>query len=115
MTLQQILRRAFLASLLLAFMLPAVPAAADVLDDLRAGGAVGERFDGLLELRDANAKGAADKVREINAKRRQIYAKRAAQDGVPLEQVGAIYAQAIMERSPKGTWFLGSNGKWIRK
>ncbi len=115
MILQQISRRAFSASLLLALMLTALPAVADVLDDLRTSGAVGERFDGLLELRDANATGAAAKVQEINAKRREIYAKRAAQDGATLEQVGAIYAQGIMEKAPKGTWFLQSNGKWIRK
>lgn len=112
---QQISRRAFLASLLLALMLPAFPATADVLDNLRAAGAVGERFDGLLELRDASAQGGAAKVKEINAKRRKIYTKRAAQDGATLEQVGAVYAQEIMEQAPKGTWFLGSNGKWIRK
>ena len=115
MTLQQILRRTFLASLLIAFMFPALPASADVLNDLRAAGTVGERFDGLLELRDSNATGAAAKVKEINAKRREIYAKRAAQDGATLEQVGAIYAKEIMERAPKGTWFLGSDGKWTRK
>ena len=103
MILQQILRRAFLASLLLALMLPALPAAADVLDNLRATGAVGERFDGLLELRDASAQGAAAKVKEINAKRRKIYEKRAAQDGASLDQVGAIYAQEIMEKVSKDT------------
>jgi len=112
MKLQQILRRALLAGLLIALTLPA---AADVLDDLRAKGAVGERHDGLLELRDAKAKGAAAKVKEINAKRRKIYAKRAGQDGATLEQVGTIYARGIMERAPKGTWSLGNDGKWIRK
>ncbi len=115
MILQQISRGAFLAGLLLALMLPSLPAAADVLDNLRATGAVGERFDGLLELRDAKAKGAVAKVKEINAKRRKIYAKRAAQDGASPEQVGAVYAQEIMEQAPRGTWFLGNNGKWIRK
>lgn len=115
MILQQISRRAFLASLTLALMLPALPAVADVLENLRATGAVGERFDGLLELRDAKAKGAAAKVEEINAKRRKIYAKRAAQDGAPLEEVGAIYAREIMQKAPRGTWFLGSDGKWNRK
>lgn len=115
MILQQIPRRAFLASLLLALTVPALPAAADVLDKLRATGAVGERFDGLLELRDATASDAAAKVKEINAKRQKIYAKRAAQDGATPEQVGAIYAEEIMEQAPKGTWFLGSNGKWTRK
>lgn len=112
MTLHQISRRAVLTGLLLA---AALPASADVLDDLRVAGAVGERFDGLLVVRDAKAKGAKAKVEEINAKRLKIYAKHAGQDGATVAHVGAIYAEEIMENAPKGTWFLQANGNWTRK
>ncbi len=112
---QQHLRRAVLAGLLLALALPAAPVSADTLDQLRASGAVGERFDGFLEVRDPKAAGAKAKVQEVNAKRRKIYAKRAAQDGATVEQVGQVYAKEILGQAPKGTWFLKKNGKWVKK
>ncbi len=92
-----------------------VPALAGALDDPRASGAVGERFDGFLELRDASAAGAKAKVAETNKKRRKIYEKRASAKGVEVAQVGQVYAQQIMGKAPKGTWFLKKNGKWIQK
>ncbi len=115
MILQRISRRKLLAGLTLCLALAAAPALAGALDDLRASGAVGERFDGFLELRDASAAGAKAKVAETNKKRRKIYEKRASAKGVEVAQVGQVYAQQIMGKAPKGTWFLKKNGKWIQK
>ena len=115
MILQQISRRTVLAGLALSLALAAGPALAGALDDLRASGAVGERFDGFVELHDASAAGAKAKVAQVNKKRRGIYEKRAKADGATVEQVGQVYAQEIMKKAPKGTWFLEKNGKWIQK
>ena len=120
MTPSRLSRRTLLAALACAGVLsPALvlgPAwAADALDQLRAAGALGERYDGLLVLRDANAAGAAATVEQVNAKRRKIYAQRASETGATVEQTGAIYAQQIMAKAPKGTYFLQKDGKWIRK
>ncbi len=90
----------------------AAPASAQSLDDLRASGAVGERFDGLTEARDPSA--AAD-VLKINAKRKEIYAQRAASQGVPADQVGRVYAQEILQKAPAGTWFLAPDNTWTQK
>lgn len=97
---------------LLAGGLTATPAAAQSLDELRASGAVGERFDGLAVARDASA---ADAVTQINAKRQEIYAQRAASQGVPADQVGRVYAKEILAKAPKGTWFLTPDNKWTQK
>lgn len=112
-------RRRFLTLLavtLLAVTLGALPAAAQTLDQLRSSGAVGERYDGLAVLRDT---GASAKVRamvaDVNAQRQKIYAKRAAEQGVPADQVGRVYAKEIFQNAPKGTWFLGEDGRWTRK
>ncbi len=115
MILQHMSRRKLLAGLTLCLALAAAPALAGALDDLRASGAVGERFDGFLELRDASAAGAKAKVAEVNKKRRKIYEKRAKADGAKVAQVGPIYAKRIMGKAPKGTWFLKKNGKWAQK
>jgi hypothetical protein len=100
--------RAFLIVLLLAVG-AAQPAAAQSLDSMRASGAVGERYDGLLVARDPGAKGFVD---QVNRQRLQIYRDRAAQQGVTPEQVGQVYAQQIIRNAPGGTWFLDRNGNW---
>jgi uncharacterized protein YdbL (DUF1318 family) len=107
---------ALLAAILLAMTLASGPAAAQSLDALRASGAVGERYDGLAAVRDP---GASAQVRglvdQVNAKRRQIYAQRAGQQGVPADQVGRVYAKEILQKAPPGTWFLNEAGQWVRK
>ena len=101
-----------LAAAVVAVGLWVAPAAAQSLDELRASGAIGERFDGLVEARDASAAAA---VKEINAKRQEIYAQRAAAQGVPADQVGRVYAQEILQKAPAGTWFLAPDNKWTQK
>ena len=92
------------------------PAMAQSLDKLRKSGVIGEKFNGLAVVRD---KGASAQVRttvsNVNKKRRKIYAKRAAEQGVAADQVGRVYAKQIFQKAPKGTWFLGENGRWTQK
>ena len=105
-----------LAVSLFAVTLGALPAAAQSLNDLRSSGVVGEKFNGLAVVRDA---GASSQVRatvaDVNAKRRRIYAKRAAEQGVPADQVGRVYAKQIFRKAPAGIWFLGEDGRWSKK
>ena len=104
---------------LIAFVLAALfvtaPAQAQSLDALRASGAIGERWDGYAVVRDGGVAGAKATVDKVNAKRRDIYAKRATKDGVSTEQVGMVYAQQIIQQVPGGTWLLQQNGQWIQK
>jgi uncharacterized protein YdbL (DUF1318 family) len=85
-------RRRFLtlfAAALFAATLNAHPALAQSLNKLRSAGVVGEKFNGLAVVRDAGASAKVRKtVEDVNKKRRQIYAKRAAEQGVPADQVG---------------------------
>lgn len=112
-------RRRFIALLAVspfAVALGARPTSAQTLNELRSSGVVGERYDGLAVLHD---KGASSKVRamvaDVNAQRQQIYARRAAEQGVPADQVGRVYANKILQKAPPGTWFLGENGRWTKK
>jgi len=95
--------------------LSALPAMAQSLDDLRASGALGERFDGYVAVRDAGAAGAKKVANEVNAKRRSLYEQRASTEGVSAEAVGRVYASQIMQKAPRGTWFLDENGNWRQK
>ena len=105
-------RLTFLAVATLVLGLSGPPALAQSLDQLRASGAVGERFDGYAQALQSSAAGTVD---QVNAKRRQIYAERAASEGVSLDQIGRVYAQQIFSKAPPGTKFLQQNGAWITK
>ena len=88
------------------------PVSAQTLDELRASGKVGERYDGYAVARDPSA---ADLVKEVNAKRRKIYEEGAKKQGVSAEAVGAVYAKEIVGQVPDGTWVLTADGEWRRK
>lgn len=90
-----------------------MPAWAQSLESLRASGALGERYDGLVAVRQPSAD--ANRIAgEVNAQRQGIYKQRAAEQGVAWEQVGRVYAQQIFAQSPPGTWFLSEQG-WAQK
>lgn len=87
-------------------------AQAQSLDDLRASGAVGERFDGFLVARDA---GAQAFVKKVNAQRKKIYEDRAKAQGAPAAEVGKVYAKEIMTKAAPGTWLQAPDGSWKQK
>lgn len=106
--------------LLLAAALILLPAGdvarADALDDGRAQGTIGERFDGYAAIRDPSASPSTRKlVEDINAKRRQLYNQVSTREGTTIDAVGRIYAREITDNVPSGTWILRENGQWVRK
>ncbi len=111
------LRRKFaramvLATTVLILGLSAPPALAQSFDELRASGAVGERFDGFAKALESSAAGV---VKTVNAKRQTIYSDRAAKEGTSVDQIGRVYARQIFAKSPPGTKFLQENGSWVTK
>ena len=93
----------------------ATPATAQSLDELRASGAVAERFDGYAMVRESGASGAKSVVGDVNRKRKKIYEDRASAQGTTADQVGRVYAGQIFAKAPAGTWFLEENGSWRQK
>ena len=105
-------RAMVLAATVLVLGLSGPPVLAQSLDELRASGAVGERYDGYAE---ALQSGAAGVVQQVNAKRRQIYQQTADKEGASVDQIGRIYARQIFAKAPPGTKFLQENGSWVTK
>ncbi len=105
-------RAMVLAAAVLVLGLSAPPVLAQSLDQLRASGAVGERYDGYAQ---ALQSGAAGVVQQVNAKRRQIYQQTADKEGTSVDQIGRVYARQIFAQAPPGTKFLQENGSWIAK
>ncbi len=105
-------RVVILAAVALLLGLSAPPVLAQSLDQLRASGAVGERYDGYAQALQSSA---ASVVKQVNAKRKQIYTQRASQEGATADQIGRVYAPQIFAKAPRGTRFLQANGSWITK
>ncbi len=105
-------RAMVLAATVLILGLSAPPVLAQSLDQLRASGAVGERYDGYAQALQSSAAGV---VQQVNAKRRQIYQQTADKEGASVDQIGRVYARQIFAKAPPGTKFLQENGSWIAK
>ncbi len=111
--------RRFVLTLLLALVLGPLAslfpgaAMAQSLDALRASGALGERYDGLVAVRQPGAE--ANRIAaEVNAQRQAVYRQRATEQGVAWEVVGRVYARQLFDQAAKGTWFLTERG-WVQK
>jgi uncharacterized protein YdbL (DUF1318 family) len=89
-------------------------AQAQSIDEWRAKGVLGERYDGYVVVRK-NDEGAASVAIEVNAQRRKIYEQRAKQQKVTPAEVGQVYAAEILRNAPKGTWFQAADGAWRQK
>ena len=91
-------------------------ARADPLDAYRANGVIAERFDGYVEIRDPDAPSAARAlVVDVNARRRALYTQRASESNVPVEEVGKVFANKIVETAPPGTYFRRPGGDYVRR
>ena len=90
------------------------PAQAASLDELRASGAVGERYDGFVVVRN-DVPGAAEIVAKVNDERLRIYKTRALQQKISADKVGVVYASQIFGNAPAGTYFQSKDGNWRRK
>jgi uncharacterized protein YdbL (DUF1318 family) len=105
-------------SLMLGSAALAAPAAfADQLDDARAAGHIGERPDGYVAIVNSAAPASIKTlVDSINRQRREAYQKIATEKGVPIEQIGALTAEKIInEKLRPGMYYMDASGTWKQK
>lgn len=92
----------------------ASPALALDLDQARAEGLVGERFDGLIAA--VKSGGEVDAlVARINAQRMEEYRRIAQQRGVPVTEVQKLVGQQLIGKVPAGTYVMTPSGSWQQK
>jgi len=98
-------------------MLAPVAAAAQspLVDQARAAGIAGERFDGYMGLSSTPPPGVRSAVAAINIKRRSLYSHLAQQKGVTLEEVGLTAGCQLLARVAVGQAYLWSDGVWRRR
>lgn len=84
------------------------------LDGAKSQGLVGERPDGYLGLVHGGDADAAALVKDINYKRRQVYADIAAKRGTSIEAVEATAGAKAIEKTEPGNFILKGD-HWVRK
>ena len=108
------------AAILLAGVLVAGPLAAQggssSLQQARAEGVVGERFDGYLGYaREPEGNGARVQAEAVNIRRRALYASFGARRGVSPQEVGITAGCTLLARVQVGESYMLSDGVWRRR
>ena len=83
------------------------------LGEAKDQGLVGEKDNGYLGVVIAKAE-TQRLVDDINAKRKEVYLKLAAKNGITLQQVEKLAAQKAYEKTGSGH-YLWVSGKWTKK
>lgn len=105
-----------LASGLALMMLLALPALAETLDGARAKGLIGERPDGYVGAVVSPTADIQALITKVNAQRRTKYEQIAKQKGVPVEQIGALTAEKIVQDNLQSGWYyMDAGGNWAKK
>ena len=86
------------------------------IDAAKAEGIVGERADGLLGVVESPVDASLlRKVQEVNAKRRALYDKLAAETGTTTEAVAQITGEKQVAGAAPGEYVMDASGTWTRK
>ena len=104
--------RSIMMTMVVFLLASGMTAWAGALQDLRASGALGESASGYVVARDSSA---TAEVASINKKRKAVYAKKAAAQGVSIDEVAKVYAKEILKKVPAGTWIQDEKGQWFKK
>lgn len=106
----------FFTVAIVAFMAIAVtfPAFALDLQQARTAGSVGERLDGYVAAVKPSAEVEA-LVAEVNAKRKQEYARISAENGQSIAVVAKVAAEQIINNLDAGVLYQGADGSWKKR
>lgn len=97
---------------------PAIQSASQkaLVDAAKAAGTVGEQADGYIGVRTAANAELRAAVEAINAGRRALYARTAAETGVPAEVAGTrMFETQLLPRIPAGQWYRNAAGQWVQR
>lgn len=104
----------FVTTLTLMALLVALPAWALSLQEARSSGMVGEKLDGYVAALK-NTPEVSSLVTEVNARRKQEYARISSQNGQPVDVVAKLAAQEVINKLPKGSSYQSPDGGWKKR
>ena len=85
------------------------------VDQLKTSELVGENNRGFLEQRGRLDSEQSVIMADENADRRALYGIIASRSGLSIGVVGEGRAEQIRNRSAKGVWLQGADGRWSQK
>ena len=86
-----------------------------LVNQARAQGVAGERFDGYMGLAAPGSAALRSTIGAINIKRRSLYSDLAAKKGASPQEVGLTAGCQLLARVAVGEAYLLSDGKWRRR
>lgn len=95
-------------------MLLAGPAFALDLQEARQSGVIGEKTDGYVSVLKPSAAASA-LASDVNAKRRAEYEKISKANSQPVDVVGKVAAEQIIQKLSKGAMFQTPSGGWASR
>jgi len=110
-------RRTFLAAALALATLVAtgVPSWSLSLADAKAQGLVGEQADGYVGVVGSGPPEARALAKNVNAERRNEYQAIAKKRSIETKAVAALAGKKLVQRTPKGQYVRGTDGRWVKK
>jgi uncharacterized protein len=92
-----------------------VAAQTPAVDAARAGGMIGERYDGYIGVAGPVSAAVRSQIASINIKRRSLYSRLAASKGVSPQDVGVTAGCQLLARVSAGEAYLLADGAWRRR
>jgi uncharacterized protein YdbL (DUF1318 family) len=86
-----------------------------VVDQARAQGIAGERYDGYMGVVGAGTPALRSAIGAINIQRRSLYSRLAAEKGATPQEVGLTAGCQLLARVAVGQAYLLSDGTWRRR
>ncbi|HWJ59598.1 MAG TPA: YdbL family protein [Sphingomicrobium sp.] len=93
----------------------AAAAQTPAVDQARAAGVVGERYDGYLGIASAGSSALKSQVASINIRRRSLYSRLAAAKGASPQDVALTAGCQLLERVGVGQAYMLQDGQWKRR
>jgi uncharacterized protein len=86
-----------------------------LVEQARAQGVAGERFDGYMGLAAPGSAALRNAVAAVNITRRSLYSDLAAKKGASPQEVGLTAGCQLLARVAVGQAYMLSDGKWRRR
>ncbi len=90
------------------------PAFALDLNQARTQGIIGEQRDGYVKVLKPSADAQA-LANEVNARRKEEYARISRENGQAVNVVSTLAAQQIIQKLSAGSMYQDANGAWVKK
>lgn len=98
----------------LAVAMISVPALALDLQEARTQGIIGEKTDGYVAVVTSSPE-AQKLAAEVNARRKEEYARISKTNGQPVDVVAKVAAETIVSKLPAGSLYQDAGGSWKKR